>query len=87
MIEMKKIILRGTLSNNFARFDTYVKNMSLKNANSAIENILLGIENAIYTDLLAQEIRQANYYIGEITWQVTNDEILGNIFSKFCIGK
>ncbi len=88
---LKNKIIATVLSSNFSTGDTFVTNMrhyeSLKNANFALENILLGIENAIYTDLLAQEIRQANYYIGEITGQVTNDEILGNIFSKFCIGK
>jgi tRNA modification GTPase len=39
------------------------------------------------TDLLAIDIRQALYHFGEITGEVTNDELLGNIFSNFCIGK
>ncbi|MEO2055857.1 MAG: hypothetical protein ABGW66_00035, partial [Flavobacteriaceae bacterium] len=38
-------------------------------------------------DLLAIDIRQALQYLGELTGEVTNDEVLGNIFSKFCIGK
>jgi len=37
--------------------------------------------------LLAQSIRQALYHLAEISGQISNDEILGNIFGKFCIGK
>jgi len=39
------------------------------------------------SDLMAIDIRQALYYFGEITGEVTNDELLGNIFANFCIGK
>ncbi|HHU42225.1 MAG TPA: hypothetical protein GXZ44_07980, partial [Fermentimonas caenicola] len=38
-------------------------------------------------DFLAQDIRECMFYLGEITGQISTDEILGNIFSKFCIGK
>ena len=37
-------------------------------------------------DLLAEDLRMALQYLGEITGEVTNDEVLGNIFGKFCIG-
>ncbi|HIG89805.1 MAG TPA: tRNA uridine-5-carboxymethylaminomethyl(34) synthesis GTPase MnmE, partial [Flavobacteriaceae bacterium] len=46
-----------------------------------------GIDDKISGDLLAIDIRQALQYLGELTGEVTNDEVLGNIFSKFCIGK
>ena len=39
------------------------------------------------SDLMAIDIRQALYHFGEITGQVSNDELLGNIFANFCIGK
>ena len=52
-----------------------------------IENVLKGIDNKISGDLLAIDIRQALQHLGELTGEVTNDEVLGNIFSKFCIGK
>ena len=46
-----------------------------------------GLDQGLSGDLLAEDIRMALQYLGEITGEVTNDEILGNIFSKFCIGK
>ncbi len=46
-----------------------------------------GLLNGLTTDLLASEIRSALFHFGEITGEVTTDEILGNIFSRFCIGK
>ena len=52
-----------------------------------IENVLKGIDNKISGDLLSIDIRQALQHLGELTGEVTNDEVLGNIFSKFCIGK
>ena len=52
-----------------------------------IENVLKGIDNKISGDLLAIDIRQALQHLGELTGEITNDEVLGNIFSKFCIGK
>ncbi|MBC8303480.1 MAG: tRNA uridine-5-carboxymethylaminomethyl(34) synthesis GTPase MnmE, partial [Pelagibacterales bacterium] len=52
-----------------------------------IENVLKGIDDKISGDLLAIDVRQTLQYLGELTGEVTNDEVLGNIFSKFCIGK
>jgi tRNA modification GTPase len=46
-----------------------------------------GMQNQIPGDLLAQDIRETLYHLGEITGTISNDELLGNIFSKFCIGK
>ena len=45
------------------------------------------MQNNISSDFLAQDIRECMHYLGEITGQISNDEILGNIFAKFCIGK
>ena len=45
------------------------------------------INNKVSADLLAIDIKQSIYYLGELTGEISNDEILGNIFSKFCIGK
>jgi tRNA modification GTPase len=60
---------------------------ALVNAGEAINRVEEGMKTGLSSDLLAQDIRQVLHYLGEITGQVTTDEILGNIFSKFCIGK
>ena len=49
--------------------------------------VIQGLNNDISGDLLAINIRQALYHLGLITGEVTTDDLLGNIFSKFCIGK
>ncbi len=60
---------------------------ALRNALDSINVVEQGFENNIPTDLVAIDVRQALYYLGSITGEVTSDEILGNIFGKFCIGK
>ena len=60
---------------------------SLTNVNESINNVKKNLNNKSNTDLLALDIKYALNHLGEITGEVTNDEILGNIFSKFCIGK
>jgi len=60
---------------------------SLTNVNESINNVKKNLNNKSNTDLLAMDIKYALNHLGEITGEVTNDEILGNIFSKFCIGK
>ena len=53
----------------------------------AIDHILFGFENDIPTDLISIDVRDALYHLGSITGEITSDELLGNIFGKFCIGK
>lgn len=53
----------------------------------AVDKVKDAITTQISTELLAYELRNALEYLGEISGEVTNDEVLGNIFSKFCIGK
>lgn len=75
----------------FGEQDVVVTNMrhyeALKNALSAITRVSEGMESSLSSDFLVQDIRECMYYLGEITGQISTDEILGNIFSKFCIGK
>lgn len=54
---------------------------------SAIEKVIEGLKTGISGDFLAQDIRECLHYLGEITGEVSTDEILGHIFSHFCIGK
>ncbi|MDN3666906.1 tRNA uridine-5-carboxymethylaminomethyl(34) synthesis GTPase MnmE [Algibacter miyuki] len=77
----------GALRNN----DTIVTNSrhydSLLKAFEEIDHVKNGLESGISGDLLAIDIRQALYFFGEITGEITNDDLLGNIFANFCIGK
>lgn len=77
----------GALRNN----ETIVTNTrhydSLLKALEEIEKVKWGLQTNLSADLMAIDIRQALYFFGEITGQVTNDELLGNIFANFCIGK
>jgi len=59
----------------------------LNNALTEVQNVYNGMKDGISSDLLAVDVRQALYHFGELTGEITNDELLGNIFSKFCIGK
>jgi tRNA modification GTPase len=71
--------------------DTIVTNArhanSLQNAGNALNNVLTGLENKIPGDLLALDIRYALTELGQITGEVTNDDLLETIFRRFCIGK
>jgi tRNA modification GTPase len=60
---------------------------ALKKVSLSLERVLTGLDSAIPDDLIATDIRHAIYYLGEITGVITSDEILGNIFKNFCIGK
>jgi tRNA modification GTPase len=53
----------------------------------ALDRVLHGMANQVTGDFLAMDIRQALHYLGEITGTITTDDLLANIFSKFCIGK
>lgn len=67
--------------NNIRHFE------ALQNAHRAISRVIEGLDSGISGDFLSQDIRECIYFIGEITGQISNNEILGNIFGKFCIGK
>lgn len=60
---------------------------ALTKANEALLKVLEGLDNNITGDFLAMDIRQALHHLGEITGDITTDDLLENIFSKFCIGK
>lgn len=60
---------------------------ALQNTATALEKVLNGIDNPITSDFLAMDIKQALQHLGEITGSISTDDLLDNIFSKFCIGK
>jgi tRNA modification GTPase len=60
---------------------------ALTRSGQSITSIEKGFADGIPSDLIAIDIRQALHHLGSITGEVTTDELLGNIFGKFCIGK
>lgn len=60
---------------------------ALVNACSSLENVEAGLSNGFSADLLAVDVRDAISHLGEITGDISSDDILGVIFSRFCIGK
>lgn len=60
---------------------------ALVNALTALDQVEQGFETNLPTDLITIDLRQALHHLGTITGEVTTDEVLSNIFSKFCIGK
>ncbi|MEQ9375535.1 MAG: tRNA uridine-5-carboxymethylaminomethyl(34) synthesis GTPase MnmE [Imperialibacter sp.] len=89
--ELKDKILDQVNLKNVRSSDTIVTNArhfeSLLKTNQALNDVLTGIGSNVTGDFLALDIRQALHHLGEITGEVTNDDLLVNIFSKFCIGK
>ena len=80
-ININKLYTNNTIVSNSRHFDEL--NGTLKE----IITISEGLKNGISEDLLAVNIRKALYHLGNITGEVTTDELLGNIFRRFCIGK
>ena len=60
---------------------------ALRNAKNSLIEVLNGFDNQMSGDFVAIDIRKALFHLGEITGEITTDDLLGNIFSKFCIGK
>ena len=60
---------------------------ALKNARTSLARVQDGLRSGLPTDLVSQDIREAIYHIGSIVGEISTDEVLGNIFKNFCIGK
>ena len=88
-------IVREKLSNEFSSESSntglVVTNLRHFNALSesitSIKKVREAIENEVPGDLLSIDLKNVIYSVGEITGEISNDEMLGNIFSNFCIGK
>ncbi|WP_298350129.1 tRNA uridine-5-carboxymethylaminomethyl(34) synthesis GTPase MnmE [Runella sp.] len=90
-IETLKKFLTASLLEADSASDTVITNLRhyehLVKTQQALRDALNGLEIGITGDFLAQDIRLALHHLGEITGQIVNDDLLANIFSKFCIGK
>jgi tRNA modification GTPase len=88
---LKEELLNQVSLRNINVDDVMVTNIrhveALLKTQASLEKVLYGIDNPITSDFLAMDIRQALHHLGEITGQVSTEDLLDNIFSKFCIGK
>jgi tRNA modification GTPase len=88
---LKQEILRKINLHSINTDDVLVSNIrhleALQKTEESLQRVLQNIDQPITSDFLASDIKQALYYLGEITGQVTTDDLLETIFSKFCIGK
>ncbi len=71
----------GTLVSNIRHYQ------ALMDAQIALDRVEDGLASGLATDLVAQDIREALYHLGSIIGEINTEEVLGNIFGKFCIGK
>ena len=89
--DLKKALINAAQLPEINPGDVVVSNIrhyeALQKAHEAISRVINGIASGISGDFLSQDIRECMHFLGEITGQISNDEILGNIFGKFCIGK
>jgi tRNA modification GTPase len=89
--DLKKILGRMTGGDQLSTEDVIITNIrhyeALTQVSESLERVMQGLGDNIPADLIAIDIRQAIHYLGEITGEITTDEILGNIFKNFCIGK
>ncbi|WP_312343409.1 tRNA uridine-5-carboxymethylaminomethyl(34) synthesis GTPase MnmE [Chryseobacterium binzhouense] len=90
-IEALKSELSEYIQNLETQENTIITNQrhyeALQRSLESVKKVEDAISGSISTELLAYELRYALEYLGEISGEFTNDEVLGNIFSKFCIGK
>ena len=91
MIELKdmlyEMVMEGEVAGDQAMISNSRHYAALQKALQAITSVQEGLNAGHSGDLLAVDIRQALDHLGEITGEVTTDELLGTIFSNFCIGK
>ena len=89
--ELKDELINRVQLGNLNTDDVMVTNIrhveALQKTADSLERVIYGINNPVTSDFLAMDIRQALYHLGEITGSVSTDDLLDNIFSKFCIGK
>ena len=89
--ELKSLLVSTQNINVTDQNNTLVTNLrhyeALLDAQRALDRVEDGLTAGIPTDLVSQDIREAMYHLGSIVGEIDTDEILGNIFSKFCIGK
>lgn len=89
--ELEQKLVEASHIPEIGQNDVIVTNMrhyeALVNALQAINRVIDGLTNGISGDFVSQDIRECMFYLGEITGDISPDDVLGNIFKNFCIGK
>jgi tRNA modification GTPase len=89
--ELKESLVNRILQDKVQREGTIVTNArhyhALEHVEKSLQQILIGLDNKIPVDLITADIRRSLHFLGEITGEVTTEDQLDYIFSKFCIGK
>ena len=89
--KLEKALLKAANLPELNEGDVIVTNLrhyeALTKALESIERVKKGLKTNLSGDFIAQDIRECIHYLGEITGEITTDEVLGNIFKSFCIGK
>jgi tRNA modification GTPase len=81
VIGLDQVSTSGTLVTNLRHYQ------QLLQTQETLEGVLAALKTGLTGDLIAQDLRYALHHLGEITGQISNDDLLKNIFGKFCIGK
>jgi tRNA modification GTPase len=81
LVNVDKFKTGNTIVTNVRHYDSLVK------TRDSLLDILSGLDQEVTNDFVAMDIRRSLHFLGEITGQITTDDLLANIFSKFCIGK
>jgi tRNA modification GTPase len=84
---MVDAVLKGRIQTEGTIVTNARHHHALKEVAKSLDDIDTGLNNKLPGDLLALDIRRCLHYLGEITGEITNDDQLDYIFSKFCIGK
>ncbi|MFC3881265.1 tRNA uridine-5-carboxymethylaminomethyl(34) synthesis GTPase MnmE [Algoriphagus namhaensis] len=81
LVNLDKFKTGNTVVTNIRHYDSLIK------TRDSLLDIIHGIETEVTNDFVAMDIRRSLHFLGEITGEITTDDLLANIFSKFCIGK
>ena len=88
---LKERLYQMVISNEINMDQTIVSNIrhfeALQKADESLGAVLHGMDMQVTSDFIAMDIRQALHHLGTITGEISTDDLLGNIFSRFCIGK
>ncbi len=88
---LKETLYTAVVTNPQLMDQTIVTNSrhyeALQKSFKSLDDVIKGMDSGITSDFIAMDIRQALHHLGEITGEISTDDLLGNIFSNFCIGK